>query len=130
MLITQKFEGPDRAANRPRIVTNRYATGPKHYSKRCSPSATDSELTEWLIAHVRDDITVHGPDEATEDRVWKLKDADGRIVHFLRVTELALDGERWWTRTIRAKFREGPCGPQNHQSDLAYPVGSLISCPA
>ena len=53
-----------------------------------------SELTKWLIAHVRNDITVDGPRTLTEDRVWRLKDADGRIVHVLRVTELALDGER------------------------------------
>ncbi len=53
-----------------------------------------SELTKWLIAHVRNDITVDGPRTVTPDRVWRLKDADGRIVHVLRVTELALDGER------------------------------------
>ncbi len=53
-----------------------------------------SELTKWLIAHVRNDITVDGPRTVTPDRVWRLKDANGRIVHVLRVTQLALDGER------------------------------------
>jgi hypothetical protein len=53
-----------------------------------------SELTKWLIASIRDDITVDGPHRVTEDRTWRLKDADGQIVHVLRVTELALDGER------------------------------------
>ena len=53
-----------------------------------------AELTDWLVAHVPDGITVVGPHRVTEDRTWRLKDADGQIVHVLRVTELALDGER------------------------------------
>ncbi len=42
-----------------------------------------SELTKWLIARVRDDITVDGPHGLTEDRTWRLKDKDGRIVYVL-----------------------------------------------
>ncbi len=73
-----------------------------------------SELTEWLIAHVRDDITVDGPHGATEDRDWRLRYADGRIVHVLRVTELALDGERDLGKDLTQqqwldRWDESPC---------------------
>lgn len=55
-----------------------------------------SELTDWLVAHVPDGITVDGPhgNLDTDDRRWRLKDADGRTSHRLRVTERALDGGR------------------------------------
>lgn len=55
-----------------------------------------TELTDWLVAHVPDGITVDGPygDLDMDDVRWRLKDTDGRISHRLRVTERALDGER------------------------------------